>query len=172
MSNVMQTLVTDLVVTDAFLIKGVVGPKPRRLSTLLDESRNHFLSIRDATLVDLRDRNTIRTPRILVNLDRVVLAHEFVDAAGDNYLRSLSHDRELVTIRAFHVGAVNFEIAGQVRRASYEANDANRRFFVVERPTFRGIEFRSDNDELSVLKRLDYVIVAKQRLSYIYDFNE
>ena len=61
---------------------------------------------------------------------------------------------------------------GGVRPGAYEVTDMSKRFFIVEKPTLRGIEFHEEHDELSILKTLDYFIVAKQRLSYIYDFNE
>ncbi|MBI3819361.1 MAG: hypothetical protein HY286_11760 [Planctomycetes bacterium] len=165
-------IVTDLLLTDAFLIKGSVDNKTKRLSDHLDQYRQNFISVREATLIDLRSRNEIRTPRILVNMERVVLAHEFLDA-GDFYLKKLSEaeSRALISIRAFHVGSVNFEIAGEVRPGSYEINDKNRRFFVVEEPKIRGIDLQGDDDPLAILARLKYLIVAKQRLSYIYDFN-
>lgn len=166
------TIVTDMLLTDAFLIKGVVEPKTKRLSNHLDELRNHFVSVRDATLIDVKSRNVIQTPRILINVERVVLAHEFLDTASDAYHKNLSQNRHLIPIRVFHVGAVNFEVSGDARPNSYEVNDPTKRFFVIERPKIRGIEIRGEKDELSVLTRLDYVIVSKARLSYIYDFNE
>lgn len=167
-----STLVTDLLVTDAFLITGTIEPRVKRLSTYLEEVQSTFVSVKDAKLVDLRSRNTITTPRILVNRERIVLAHEFLDAVSDTGLKALSTERELVQIRAFHVGAVNFEIAGSVRPGAYEVSDRSKRFFVIEKPRLRGIEFKEGADELSVLKDLEYFVVAKQRLSYIYDFNE
>ena len=107
------TLVTDLLLTDAFLIKGAVDPKKKRLSTCLDELRGQFVTVRDATLIDVRSRNVIQTPKILVNVDRVVLAHEFLDTASDTFQKNLSQDRELAPIRVFHVGSLNFEVAGR-----------------------------------------------------------
>lgn len=166
------TIVTDLLLTDAFLIKGVIEQKQKRLSTHLDETRSQFVSVRDATLVDVRSRNAIQTPRILVNVERIVLAHEFLDTASDLYQKNLSQNRDLVPIRVFHVGALNFEIAGETRPGSYEIHNPTKRFFVIERPRLRGVEWRGEDDELSILDRLDYVIVSKARLSYIYDFNE
>lgn len=166
------TIVTDLLLTDAFLIKGSIDNKTKRLSDFLDQVRLNFISVRDATLVDIKSRNVIKTPRILVNMERIVLAHEFLDAS-DFYYKKLSEAQEKsrVSIRAFHVGSVNFEIAGEVRPGSYEMNDVHKRFFIVEDPKIRGIEFEDEDDELSILGRLKYLIVAKQRLSYIYDFS-
>ncbi|MFN0206541.1 MAG: hypothetical protein ACKVS6_09555 [Planctomycetota bacterium] len=168
------TLVTDLLLTDAFLIKGAVDQKNRRLTDHLDEYKSNFVSVRDATLIDLKSRNVIKTPRILVNLERVVIAHEFLDTGGDSFLKHLAekHGRVRVPIRAFYVGPLSFEIAGEVRPGSYDVNNVNKRFFVVEEPKVRGIELRGDDDELAVITKLPYLIVSKDRLSYIYDFNE
>ena len=59
-----------------------------------------------------------------------------------------------------------------MRPGSYEVDDrATRRFFVMRGPQLRGFNTRDDSD-LAQLTDLDYVIVNKTRLSYIYDFNE
>jgi hypothetical protein len=47
------TIVSDLFLTDSFLIKGEVERKYNRLSQMLDEHRKYFLKVRNATLVDL-----------------------------------------------------------------------------------------------------------------------
>ena len=45
----MLTIVSDLLLTDCFLIKGNVENKYTRLSQLLDEHRKYFVRVRDAT---------------------------------------------------------------------------------------------------------------------------
>jgi len=77
------TIVSDLFLTDSFLIKGNVENKYTRLSQLLDESRRYFLKVRDATLVDLKTCERIQTPLLHINLDEILIAHEFLDEAGD-----------------------------------------------------------------------------------------
>ena len=55
---------------------------------------------------------------------------------------------------------------------AYEVDDrATRRFFVMRNPMLRGFNAHDDAD-LGLMRKLDYVIVNKTRLSYIYDFNE
>ena len=46
----MLTIVSDLLLTDAFLIKGQIENKYTRLSQVLDEYRKFFIRVRDATL--------------------------------------------------------------------------------------------------------------------------
>ena len=79
----MLTIVSDLLLTDAFLIKGQIENKYTRLSQLLDEYRKYFIEVRDATLIDLNSRDRIHTPLLHVNLDEVLLAHELIETAGD-----------------------------------------------------------------------------------------
>lgn len=167
----MLTICSDLLLTDAFLIKGSVDHKYARLSQVLDECRRYFLKVRDATLVDLRTTQRIQTPLLHVNLDEILLAHEFLDEAGDAHARAIARQVELHRIRAFYTGSLNLEVAGMVRPKSYEVTDhASRRFFVVRNPKVLGLDDRGDTD-LAKLGQLSYAILNKTRLSYIYDFN-
>ena len=167
----MVTIVSDLFLTGAFLIKGQVEQKYTRLSQLLDEHRKYFIKIRDATLVDLKSRDRIQTPLLHVNVDEVLLAHELIDSAGDPHAAALMRDGEFQRVRAFYTGNLNVEIAGDVRPGSYEADDrSSRRFFVMQNPEIRGMTLDGDRD-LGLLSKLNYAILNKTRLSYIYDFN-
>jgi len=168
----MLTIVSDLLLTDAFLIKGQVENKYTRLSQLMDEYRKFFIKIRDATLIDLNSRDRINTPILHVNLDEVIMAHELIETAGDRYAAQLADGIKHQRVRVFYTGNLNVEIAGQVRPGAYEADDrSTRRFFVMQRPEVRGMKLDGDQD-LELLKGLPYAILNKTRLSYIYDFNE
>jgi hypothetical protein len=168
----MLTIVSDLLLTDSFLIKGEVEGKYDRLSHLLDEHRKYFLKIRNATLVDLNTCDRITTPLLHVNMDEILLAHEFLDSAADAQAAELYKNVHFNKVRVFFTGHLNVEVGGEVRPGSYEVDDrATRRFFVMRNPTMRGFNARDDQD-LGQLTDLPYVIVNKTRLSYIYDFNE
>lgn len=167
----MLTLVSDLLLTDCFLIKGNVEHKYTRLSQVLDEHRKYFVRVREATLIDLKSLQRIQTPLVHVNLEEIVLAHEFLDEAGDEYARMLATDNELHRVRVFYTGGLNIELAGYLRPGAYEADDhITRRFCVLRKPVLRGFDDRGD-EELKVLTRLPYFIINKLRLSYVYDFN-
>ena len=169
----MLTLCSDLFLTDAFLIKGNVENKYTRLSKLLDEHRKYFLRIRDVTLIDLNSKERIQTPLLHMNVDEVLMAHEFIDEAGDSHRAALARDQEesLQKVRVFYTGNLNIELAGKIRPMSYEVNDrATRRFFVMRDPQLRGFRDREDPD-LKQLLDLPYAILNKARLSYLYDFN-
>lgn len=167
----MLTIVSDLLLTDSFLIKGSIENKYTRLSQVLDEHRRYFLKVRDATLVDLNSCERIQTPLLHVNVDEILLAHEFLDSGGDQHLRELARDNNLHRVRVFYTGSLNVEFAGEVRPGCYEADDrSTRRFFVMRSPVMRGFNERGDED-LKLLTKLPYAILNKLRLSYIYDFN-
>jgi len=168
-----STLVSDLFLTESFLIKGNVENKYTRLSKMLDEHRKYFLKIRDCTLIDLVSRDRIHTPLLHMNVDEVLMAHEFLDEAGDGVRSAWAKDGEedLQKVRVFYTGALNLELAGDIRPSAYEINDkATRRFFVMRNPILRGFKDREDS-ELKQLGKLDYVILNKARVSYLYDFN-
>jgi hypothetical protein len=168
----MLTIVSDLFLTDSFLIKGEVERKYARLSQMLDEHRRYFLKVRNATLIDLNTCDRIQTPLLHVNMDEILLAHEFLDVAGDPQHAQLAKEQATNKVRVFFTGHLNIEVGGEVRPGSYECDDrATRRFFVLRNPTVRGFNAREDQD-LGLMLKLPYVIVNKTRLSYVYDFNE
>jgi hypothetical protein len=169
----MLTIVSDLLLTDAFLVKGQVENKYTRLSQLMDEYRKYVLKVKDATLIDLNSRDRIHTPLLHINLDEILLAHELIETAGDPHAAKLtSEGMHYQRVRAFYTGNLNVEIAGLVRPRSYEVDDrSTRRFFVMRKPEVRGMKLEGDRD-LELLSGLDYAILNKTRLSYIYDFNE
>lgn len=167
------TLVSDLFLTDSFLIKGNVENKYTRLSKLMDEHRKYFLKIRDCTLIDLVSKDRIHTPLLHMNVDEVIMAHEFLDEAGDGARGTLAKDQgeDLQKVRIFYTGSVNIELAGEIRPSAYEISDkATRRFFVMRNPQLRGFKHKGDS-ELKALLDLDYVILNKERVAYLYDFN-
>jgi hypothetical protein len=167
----MLTIVSDLFLTDSFLIKGEIENKYTRLSSLLDEHRRYFLKVRNATLVDLNTCDRITTPVLHVNMDEILLAHEFLDTANDPRQAELFKNQKFNKVRVFFTGHLNLEVGGEVRPNSYEVDDrATRRFFAMRNPVLRGFNTRDDED-LTLLTKMSYVIVNKTRLSYIYDFN-
>ncbi len=168
----MLTIVSDLLLTDAFLIKGQVENKYTRLSQLLDEYRKYFIKVKDATLIDLNSKDRIQTPMVHINVDEILLAHEFIEQAGDPMAARLAEGiPEQQRVRAFYTGNLNVEVAGMVRPGCYEADDrSTRRFFVMQKPDIRGMKIEED-DDLKLLKDLPYAILNKTRLSYVYDFN-
>jgi hypothetical protein len=167
----LTTIVSDLLLTDSFLIKGNIENKYTRLSQILDEHRRYFLKIRDATLIDLNSCERITTPLLHVNVDEVLLGHEFLDGGGDQHMKELAKNPALHRVRVFYTGALNIELGGEVRPGSYEADDrTSRRFFIMRNPIVRGFQDKGDQD-LKLLTKLPYAILNKLRLSYIYDFN-
>ena len=104
----MLTLTSDVLLTDAFLIKGNVENKYTRLSKLLDEHRKQFLRVRDVTLIDLNSKERIQTPLLHVNLQQVLIAHEFLDEAGDITRADLAREQcdDLQRVRVFYTGGV------------------------------------------------------------------
>jgi len=167
----MLTIVSDLFLTDTFLIKGTVENKYTRLSKMLDEHRKYFLRIRDVTLTDLNSCEQIQTPLLHMNVEEILLAHEFVDEAGDGKRADLAKTQFVQRVRVFYTGPLNIELAGEIRPNAYEVSDkATRRFFVMRNPKLRGFDHKSNRD-LKQLLDLPYAILNKERLSYIYDFN-
>lgn len=169
-STAQPVFVEDLFLTDVFLVKGRLPNKNKRLTNLLEDYQRTFLPVQDATLVSLRNNEVIRTPSVMVNVSEVILAHELVEVAGDEGLRRLAAGQgKRSRIRAFYNGIVQFELAGQIEAGAYESHPlTGRRYFIMEKPGVRGLDLA--HPELAVLKNLDYAIVRKDRMAYVYDF--
>jgi hypothetical protein len=163
-------IVEDLFLTGVFLIKGRLPNKTKRLSNLLEDFSRTFLAVQDATLVSLRSREVIRTPTVMVNVREVLLAHELVDVAGDELQRRLAGPTEKVSrIRAFYSGPTQFEVAGRIEPGAYESQASHgRKWFVMQEPVLRGIDLA--NPELAILGKLDYAILRRDQMAYVYDF--
>ena len=167
-STLAPTFVEDLFLTDSFLIKGRLQNKSRRLTNALEDHARAFLRISDATMVALRGVEVIRTPAVQVNIEEVIFAHELLDTAGDEVQRRLALPNKTVRIRTFYNGVVQFELAGVIEPGAYEQQATGRKYFIMEQPRLRGLDL--DHPELQLLNRLDYAIVRREKMSYIYDF--
>jgi hypothetical protein len=169
-STAVPVFVEDLFLTDVFLIKGRLPNKSKRLTNMLEDHARAFLHVQDATMVALRGSEVIRTPSVMVNIRELVFAHELVEVAGDEIFKRLAHHEKQTRIRAFYNGMVQFELAGAVEPGAYETTGTTgRKFFIMQKPTVRGINL--EHQELAILKKLDYAIVRKDRMSYVYDFS-
>ncbi len=165
-----MAFVEDLFLTGVFLIKGRLPNKTKRLSNLLEDYSRTFLPVQDATLVSLRSREVIRTPTVMVNVREVLLAHELVDVAGDELQRRLAGPSEKTSsIRAFYSGPTQFEVAGRIEPGAYESQSGNgRKWFVMQQPSLRGLDL--SNPELAILGKLEYAILRRDQMAYVYDF--
>jgi hypothetical protein len=161
-------IVEDLFLTDAFLIKGRLPNKTKRLSNVLEDWTKTFLTVEDATMISLRNGEVIRTPSVQVNQKEVICAHELLDFAGDHAMRRLAQPNKAVRIRAFYAGAVQFELTGNVEPGAYEQSMSNRKYFIMQTPILRGLDLSPP--ELQSLGTLEYAIVRKDKLAYVYDF--
>jgi hypothetical protein len=163
------TFVEDLFLTSVFLIKGRLPNKTKRLSNMLEDSARTFLAVHDATLVSLRSREVVRTPSVMVNVGEVLLAHELLDVAGDETQRRLAgHVQKAARIRAFYSGPTQFEIAGRIDPGAYESHPGGRKWFIMQAPVLRGLDLA--DPELALLSRLEYAILRRDQMAYVYDF--
>jgi hypothetical protein len=83
-------------------------------------------------------------------------------------MRRLAQPNKAVRIRAFYAGAVQFELTGNVEPGAYEQSMSNRKYFIMQTPILRGLDLSPP--ELQSLGTLEYAIVRKDKLAYVYDF--
>lgn len=158
----------DLLVTDFFLFLGTVEGKVQRLSRALEDHRQPFLSLRDASRIDLETGEEVESPQFLVNLEQVVLAHEFVDLTGDEGWKMLSQERALARVQAETRGRFSFRLTGLVPRDALASPLLEEKaFFVLRDPEIR-VRPHPAEEAARLLERLSYVIVRKPWVSNIF----
>ncbi len=163
-------LVEDLFLTESFLIKGRLANKYRRLTTMLNDTEGSFLAVEEATMISLKGEELIHTPSVLINPREIILAHELLELSGDAAWRQLGESNKTVSVRAFYNGAIQLELAGSIEPGAYEpSHNGGQQYFIMQKPIVRGLNLEG-REELRVLDGLDYAIIHKDRLAYVYDF--
>jgi hypothetical protein len=162
------TFVEDLFFTDAFLIKGRLQNKSKRLTNVLEDHNRSFIRVLDATMVSLRAPETIRTPNVLIHVDEILFAHELLDLGSDPAMRRIATQAKSNRVRAFYNGNMQFELAGTIEAGAYEQQPTGRKYFIMQNPVVRGLDL--EHPELALLKKLEYAIVRKDKLAYLFDF--
>lgn len=86
-SNVHLATRNHLLITETLVVRGTVWPLGTRLAEGLSAAERRFVEILDATITPLRGGDSRDLPRINLTLEALVMAHEYVDTAGDLHLR-------------------------------------------------------------------------------------
>ena len=158
----------DVLYTDTFLIKGHVNTGERRLSGFLNNTRNRFIEVEEATLIRHDGGDCIPAARMQVHIRDILFAHESEDT-GDEVLRNLAkHKRDEIRMTAYFSSATPLQLSGRIPRRAFD-QDAHLPddFIVVVHPEFRGLP-ANDAPEYALLRDLHYVIVNRDRLAFLF----
>ena len=158
----------DLLATERFLFLGTVEGKVQRLSRALEERKPPFLSLREALRIDLETGEAVESPQFLVNLDQVVLAHEFVDLTGDDGWKRLSREKEFLQVQAETRGRFSFRVTAFLPRTALASPLLEEKpLFVFRDPEIR-IRPEPAGPARERLEGLSYVIVRKPWVSNLF----
>jgi hypothetical protein len=152
-------LVTHFFLTPRFLVKGRVRTGESRLSTFLNSFTRPFLGVEDVTLLDVArpERTSVKTLELRV--EDVVLAHEFLDLAGDQHQRALARmQEESREVHTFYLREpTGCELFGRVR-GDVLATALQGGFCVVTDAEIRGLE-EAVGAEFEKIRKLPYAIL-------------
>lgn len=164
--------VKDLLLTDSFLVKGHVQTGGRRLSNWLNHQEKEFIEVSDATLIGVTQGDRIVTARAMISLREVLVAHELIEAAGDETMRALSKvDDERALVNLYFSGRLPLEVSGKMLKRAYNRKDlGSQRFLVVTDPSVEGLAGKKAR-EFAVIKRAPYLIVNRDRIGYVFDYS-
>ena len=156
----------DLLLTNAFLIKGHINTGGQRLSTFLNNFPRRFLEIEEVTVMDPVQDTHFTTTRMLVRVEEIILAHE-LEETGDESLRHLAgQDRDDTVANIQFSGTTPFQLWGKVSTRAIERDSSGQYdFIVVVEPKILGLT----NKAQDVLKDLPYLIANKSRMALILE---
>jgi len=158
----------DVLYTDTFLIKGHINTGDRRLSSYLNNARQRFIDVEEAVLVKHNGEDRIPASSMQVHIRDILFAHESEDT-GDQTLRNLANQqRDEIGVTAYFSSLAPLQLSGRIHKRALDS-DARRHydFIVVVQPEFQGLP---DNTapEYDLLRNLDYVIVNRDRLAFLF----
>jgi hypothetical protein len=165
------SIVNHLFLTQRFLVKGMLRTGELRLSSFLNSVRRPLLALDHVTFVDLQRSDRITAKRATIRLEDVLLAHEYLDLAGDPLRKKLAQpelqDHRMVS--AYFRAPSRLEVLGRVRRDVLESA-SREEFFVVMEPLLRGLEEHEKRDDLRALDDLAYAIVNRTQLHAWFEY--
>ena len=162
-------LVNHLFVTPQFLILGRVNTGGKRLTSFLQSLRKPFLPLEDLTMMRLDRDERILASRGFLRSQEILFAHEFIDLAGDEHLKSLASmdDGDFGTV-SFNLNEPRgCEVIGRCKSEALNPMLSDG-FFVIGKPEFRGLEQRRER-EFEQLRKLSYGILNR---AYVHCFFE
>jgi hypothetical protein len=156
----------DLILTDAFLIKGHINTAGQRLSTFLNNFHKRFLEVEEATVRDQVQDTSFTTARMLLRVEEILLAHEREDI-GDEVLRHLAEEeRDDIPVTIQFNGVVRFQLLGKMKKRAVERDSSGQHdFLVVVEPKLLGLTSKA----LDYFEDLPYLIVNKSRIAHIVE---
>jgi hypothetical protein len=154
----------DLLLTEAFLIKGHINTANQRLSTFLNNFARCFLEIDNATVNDYVQDTNFHAPRILMRVEEILMAYE-LEEIGDEGLRHLAgQDRDYTPVVIQFGGDSRLQLQGRLSRRAMERDSAGHHdFLVVVEPKLTGTKGKS----LDVFENLPYLIANRSRIAFI-----
>jgi len=164
------SIVNHLFLTQRFLVKGNVRTGDLRLSSFLNSVRRPWLAIENATLIDLRQPDRVFAKTTTLRLEDVVLAHEFLDLAGDPLRKSLAvqEQNEFRMLSVYFRAPCRLELLGRARHDAVDAGTGDE-FFVVMEPLLRGFDDK-DSADVQSLKNMTYAIVNRRQVHCFFQY--
>jgi hypothetical protein len=164
------SIVNHLFLTQRFLVKGNVRTGDLRLSSFLNSVRRPWLSIENATLIDLRLPDRVFAKTTTLRLADVILAHEFLDLAGDPLRRSLAvqEQNDFRMLSIYFRAPCRLEMLGRARHDAVDAGTGDE-FFVVMEPLLRGFDDK-DAADVQALKNMNYAIVNRRQVHCFFQY--
>ncbi len=172
------SIVNHLLVTQRFLVKGTVRTGDLRLSSFLNAVRRPWLAIENVTFTELVSGEKIVARRATLRLADLLLAHEYLDLAGDPIRKRLAQAdaaegqalprSEYRMVSAWFRAPSRLEILGRIRQNVLDAATSDE-FFVMQEPLLRGVDEATANLLLPV-KDLPYAIVHRAQLHGWFEY--
>jgi len=162
-----QTVYKDVFLAERFFIKGNVHPINGRLSNFLDHNKRPFVVGQNAVIIDLEDGSQTPVPSVLLNKDEILFAHELIESGGDVFRKHHSPDFDLDYVKMILKGPQGVILRGKIRPEFLNNDTFNHRFIVLTQPRMDDLH-EALQGEIDLLGSLNYLIVNKDKIGYIF----
>ncbi len=146
-----------LLATHSTLVHGLVSPMVGRLGDHLRTYSRPYLTVEDAQVHDLEQGTITRVPSMMLQLEVVLWAHEFVALAGDEHRRKITQPEERGPVRVRFADPRGLECTGLV--ANTVLSNMSR-FFVLLDPV-TGAAGPLAEKHADAMRGLHYVLINR-----------
>jgi hypothetical protein len=152
-----------LLLTEDYAISGLISPMAGRLVDHLRNVRKPYLSLRDGRVLDLKSRSIESANDVLVTVNSILLAHEYIDAGSDQHLRGIHAQHKRIPVRLKLQGIPQATLQGTLEESGL---DWQTPFVVLTKPEL-DLDGESDSGHQDILRGLAYIIVNRDRINLL-----
>ena len=161
------TMITHLLVTSRYVVKGVVRTGGQRMQAILGADGPNYLILENAILWELEGTKKVEVGNGLIRRDQVVFAHEYMDFASDPHRSQLEVDEERQPVALQLLEPRGWELQGNLRAVELSSSRDDGVLVLLEPSLDAPPIIGAAREARDALNGLPYIIVNR---SFVHGF--